>query len=366
MQFLPFLAGLQNAAAKRTSVAVATASAIALLLAVVALIWDTTGGGINLLTELFGVICGTILTVAIIERRRIDREKRETDARWRSRLRDEASYNLSQMLRRQGTFALPPHRLLARDSFRIEPGDVGPGQRAGISAAQASSIILAFPLTILPERLRRDALDDAIAEGHFIRADQGELRPEPIHEVLVQLREDFDRFQLSSGAPLDPHWAANLLVGGRNARARGGDVDGYALLMALDSNDRIADLFEGYVSLLRLIEGLDATPRDVARRPLSAFGARESQNVRAERVTPSEVIELIRSDVTPVGTRVPAAAFGVDEQEQVDRLAEAFKRHFTRLGMNPDDLDEEALQRAAANARESLADVRLERIERAP
>lgn len=340
---------------------------LTLTLAVAALILDARSGGINLITEAFGVVCSTILTVAIIEYRRGVREAREIDARWRNRLRDELTQNVSVMLMRQSAGAIAPHQLLNRDIFDLSLDDVGPDQRIRISVEQATSLLLSMPLLIRPERLRHAAVDEVIAVGYFVRAAGGNLAPDPIHVALVQLRDDLERFDRNSRGSITEHedWEARLVVdAGAARRDGGGTIHSVELLLALGLNDRLEDLFQSHVQVLRLLEGLDRAPQ-ARRRPLSPFGERESHNVNAERVTPEEVARLVAADVAPVGSRRAAGLFGATREEQLARIAAALREKLVRDGVDENALYDEVLDRLAHMVLDGLATEGLEPIKRA-
>ncbi|MEI6665316.1 MAG: hypothetical protein WCL53_04110 [Chloroflexota bacterium] len=170
---------------------------VAIAFAAGALRIDVPSGAGNLLSEGFGVIASTILTVAFIERRRAIREGRERDTRWRSRLKSEVSKNLSLMAHREGDFALAPHELLDRSLFNLRVDQVRPDVRITISREQAQSLMISLPQTVSPDRLSSAVIDEVIAEGHFSLVVDGAIQTSSIHDALLELRNDFERYALA-------------------------------------------------------------------------------------------------------------------------------------------------------------------------
>jgi len=268
---------------------------------------------VNTLTEGVGVLVGTILTVSIIERRRRVSDEREAATRWRARIRDELSHNLAQFLRREGTYALPAHQTLklSRDTFRLSVRDI-PGRYA-ITQEQARGLLFAGPFLTGLRDLRRVAIDDVLSTGFFVRSVGGELESQPMHRALVTVRDDLDGYTrqlngLRQSSILTADWHARLLVAARDAIMNGdGEVDAYALLVMLGCYDRFEDLFQSLIVALRLLEGV-SVGSEAPRRPTSPLGERESHNIFAEQVTADEVLELLRRDVSPIGTRPPCVS----------------------------------------------------------
>lgn len=100
--------------------------------------------------------------------------------------------------------------------------------------------------------------------------------------------------------------------------------------------------------------------QDSPRRPYSPFGAEMSADVRAEQVTPEDVLALLRSDTRPFGSRAPILAFGETAEAQDVQFREALKNSIARSGGDPALLTDDQFEELVGRLRSELSGTRLD------
>jgi len=334
-------------------------AAICVALLVFGLLLDARAAVVNALTEASGVFFGAALTALFIERQRKQREAREQDKRWRARLEEEIAHNLGQMLRRVRTHAVPHHGTLSdyRESIVLPSGPLIPGVKATISSAQASAIFYALPPRVRADQLRRSAVDAAIADGVFVTVVDGKVSPSELHKALVQVRDDLGALRTSTWNDTDD-WVAPLMLSlsdGFKSGAATVQVEANSLLKALAYYDRIEDLFQSHVAALRLITEVDSVARTYPRRPTTPFGEAMAHNIRAERVTTTEVLHLVRQGLYPFGERLPADMLGNSYEEQVASVTEMVTKTIRDGGIDPASLGDDKIDEIVRSMIEDFA-----------
>ncbi|MYB40998.1 MAG: hypothetical protein F4X76_02185 [Chloroflexi bacterium] len=304
------------------SVLVAVAT-VALVLAAGAWALDRDSALVNLLTEGAGVAVGTAITVVLIDEMRKRRERSDSENLRRNRLTRELSHNLALLVGRRGRGATPRHAAMSalRDGMVLMADDAR--REVSLDRNQATVLMIAMAPMVRMQSLKSEAIEAAVADGAFLTLEDHSVVETPTHAALIRVLQDIDRLRmyLQPGAR---DWNTELTKILGLAFASGDvpcRVPGHLLVQAYAYHDACEDLLNEQAAVLRVLLGSSADMEPPARRPVTPLPDQE-QGIRAETVTPAEVLELTRLDIHPFGKRIPASFFGRSRPEQRAFLAE--------------------------------------------
>lgn len=260
----------------------------------------------------------------------------------------ELTTNLALMTERFRTTAVPPHRYMT--GVRSTYTDMGPEDLSGdvaISEKERGSLALALLPALHGGSFGADAIKQAVIGGVFLSFDLTTAAPveTPMHKALNQLLADIEALRQSESSYGD---SLRSLVLDLTPPPRGGVtflIKKHDLIMALSHHDRMENLFKGHVAICdALISGV-SDPTPFTRTPLTPIGDKESNQIRAETVSPTEVRHLVTNHIFPFGDRIMPDFFGKTEEEQIQSTKRSMVELTARLGLDievPDEILEEA------------------------
>jgi hypothetical protein len=289
---------------------------------------DSDGAPVNLATEAFGIIAGTYLTVALLDRFREQRERARRRETRDARLRYALAKNLAAMASRHRSSAMTRHGALSRLREEIDLKTDDLAGTIDVPNSSSTRLVIALIGSRKPTALDQTAIDDAahtlaFHPGHQ-DADEDEMAT---HDALVRLSGDLERFH--GGWDSEHERLDALLDEVAVGRDRGDDpiaVSGLGIAFAFGWYDQMEDLFNEHLALLQYLEDGDSEYQAPQRSPLTPLGEDEEQGLRAERISAAEVLHLVRARISPFGPRIPAdlsAAFTETVEQQVDDLRRA-------------------------------------------
>lgn len=110
------------------------------------------------------------------------------------------------------------------------------------------------------------------------------------------------------------------------------------LAMAIAYHNRITNVFNSHLSLCRVFLGLVEVISNYETKSVTAYGEDEDRKIREERVSSSEIVHLINSDIAPFGLRWMADLLSEEREGQIEKLVEMAKDQFGDQGISEDDL----------------------------
>jgi len=200
-----------------------------------------------------------------------------------------------------------------------------------------------------PERLRREAVTEALKRGLYLQIDPqtGEVEPTEAHKALQALEDDIVSLVSLRKSELANEARLEFLMLAR--RANTGQlgtrtlVDTGKLTLILLLHDRMEDVFNGLAQFARWILGVADSPT-IARRPPSPVVS-ISEQIEAERVTVDHLTQALTEGVRPFGEKLTP--------EMQDLAVEAIVKQL-RARIPLDVMPDEAL---AEFVREKLEDL---------
>ena len=313
----------------RLAVALLLAVLLAAALGVSAFFVDGEGAGVNLLTEAAGVVVGTAFTVLLIDELRRRRERHDAQSLHKNQLMAEIAHNLSSLVTRDGRGAIARHQLMGRlrQEKPIVADDIQ--QTVRLDDRQATSLVLALA-PMRPLGLRTNTLDGALSTGTYQTVQGGAVEDSQVHLALRRVRDDIERVGALVSASNNDRWSELLSTAAPISRPGNApcEVPGESLLMAYAFHDLCENLLSEQVALLHYLLG-KSEYQAPERQPATPLGAEMEQDLKAEAVSPEEVIQLASREIQPFGDRPPAWAFGRTRDAQLRRFAE-FAREMLR------------------------------------
>lgn len=272
----------------------------------------------------------------------------------RHALASELASNLAAMVRRHGTYASPHHLYMAkmREEISISPSNLS--QTIVLCDDHVISLILALVGRAEAKDMRTRVIEESMDRGIFLTFNPttGLLEESPVHEALKQILEDVQALRELDDSPAQPQWDRQLLTDIKlrwGGRPHSLEVGVYNLVLALKHFDYVENVFNDHLALCKFLLGTRQELESYDRRPLTPLGEKEAQKIRAERVSPAEVVHLIQNDIWPLGPRVLKQVFGENRDEQMQRIVSDYLNKLKSLGIDVNGLPDitEALTRAA-------------------
>ena len=316
------------------------AAFLAVALGAGAFLVDRDGAGVNLLTEGAGVVVGTAFTVLLVDELRRRRERRDVATLHRNQLAAEIARNLTCLVTRHGRGAIARHQLMGRlrTEKPIRGDDIG--QTVRLSDSQATSLVLTLA-PVGPLGLQTDTMDASLSDGVYQSVHDGSVEDSQIHLALRRVRDDVERIETLVGASNKEEWLELLSAAAPISRPGGThcDVRGESLLMAYAFHDLCENLLTEQVALLHYLLGTTPKYQAPERQPATPLGTDMEQALKAESVSPEEVVQLARGKIQPFGERPPAWVLGDTRDAQLEQFAEVVKESIRRdYGVElPDD-----------------------------
>ena len=316
------------------------AAVMALALGAAAFLVDGDGAGVNLLTEGAGVVVGTAFTVLLVDELRRRREGRDAETLQNNQLTAEIAHNLTRLVTRQGRGAIARHQLMGRlrEEKPIRVDDIG--QTVRLNDSQATSLVLAIA-PIRPLGLRTDRVAASLSDGVYQSVNHDSVEDSQVHLALRRVLDDVERIESLVGTANKDEWLALLNSAAPISRPGGGscDVRGESLLMAYAFHDLCENLLTEQVALLHYFLGTTPEYQAPERRPATPLGTDMEQALKAESVSPEEVVRLARGRIQPFGERPPAWVLGETRDAQLKQFEEVTREMIRRgYGLEiPDD-----------------------------
>ncbi|MDA1062230.1 MAG: hypothetical protein O2895_04895 [Chloroflexi bacterium] len=330
----------------------------AVLLGAAAFVEDSSGAPANLLTEGPGVVTSTAITVIVIDELRRRRERREAQRLRRNRLTRELSHNVSRLVTRHGSSAVVRHRHMSTlcADRPLSTDDIRSAESTVRFSEQGALWLM---MALLPRLklgdMRTEAVQAALADGAYLDVRKKEVVEEPTHAALERIIRDVGRLRTLDQPSDFGVWDDGLLKAIAVAKHSGVafcDLSVVWLVSAYAYHDAVEDIWQEHVALLRsLLEGTGKYDAPV-RQPTTPLGADMEEGIRAEAVTPSEVLYLVSQDIFPFGSRIPEDMVGDTREERIDSLVavtkDPLKDALAAQGSNVEDEELEALTRSAS------------------
>ena len=294
-----------------------------------AFVVDRDGAGVNLLTEGAGVVVGTAFTVLLVDELRRRRERRAAESLHRSQLTAEIAHNLTCLVTRHGRGAIARHQLMGqlRKEKPIAVDDIGRTVR--LNDRQAVSLVLALA-PMRPLDLQTNTMDASLSDGVYQTVHDGFVEDSQVHLALRRVRDDIARIETLVSASNTDQWSELLSAAAPISRPGNTpcDVPGESLLMSYSFHDVGENLLNEQVALLHYLLGTSEYQAP-ERQPTTPLGADMEQALKAESVSPEEVMQLASRKIQPFGDRPPAWVLGETRDEQLSQFA-AFARESLR------------------------------------
>lgn len=269
----------------------------------------------------------------------------------RHSLASELLSNLTLMMERAGTTAVPRHRYMSRIREGISITEQDLCQRIVLSDDQVISLVFALPGRTRGKDLRTKAIEESLDRGVFLtfNAANGTVEESPLHKALRHTSEDIQTLCRLDTPNAAPDWDSKILTDIK-ARWRGHPdlfkVMGHDLAYTLAHYDRVENVFSGHLALCKVLLGMSEELQSYQRQPTTPLGNLMEQQISAERVSAGEITFLIQNSIWPFGPRVPREIFGTTRKEQVQKIADKMHTILTNAGIDV-DLHQGILKNAA-------------------
>jgi|GEM_PF-5681667 len=198
-------------------------------------------------------------------------------------------------------------------------------ENTALSSSHANRLMMG----ILP-RMTRDsflirALQEAVDRGTLIKIEpaSGEIVETDESRLLALLVADIKSLEpYEAGTGSD--WGQKLFLAKQHQRVPGRDVmfPTDALALAFAYYNTLENIFQAMTALLGFLAGINDGVGTVERRDRTPFGNEMAVGIRAEQVTPEEVVRLVQARIAPFGERQIPEDAGFSRYELIELWVE--------------------------------------------
>jgi hypothetical protein len=238
----------------------------------------------------------------------------------RRRTKEELLQMLSICVARSKHSALPYHQYMstAVENVQLDAKDVK--STTFVSRSDTTGIIMATMGRKWRESFAVRALQEIHDRGVFLEFDPvaGQFENTEASGLVQNLLNDVQSLGIFHEVT-ETDWDSQIYLAYSDYPQSSADVPipTLALAQAFRYYNTLENIFMGASRLVEILSGIAPNPVSYVRKSGTPFGAEMESNIKAERVTPSEVMHLIESRLVPFGDRRIPEDAGISKEELI-------------------------------------------------